>query len=131
MASIFTRILNNDIPGHVVFESEDFFALLDKFPARYGHTLVVPKQETDYIFDLDDETYHNLWSFASTVARAVEAETGAKKVGVKVEGLEIRHVHVHLIPLDTAADFTGSVSVSEEEQTRMREALHARLSGDK
>jgi len=123
MASIFTQILNDDMDGHIVTEGEDFFALLDKFPTQPGHTLVVPKTEVDDIFDLDDETYENLWHFTRRVARAIEAVTGAEKVGIKVEGLEIRHVHVHLIPINKPSDFNGTASVTEEKQAEMRDAI--------
>ncbi len=123
MASIFTKILNKEIDGHVITETERFFAILDKFPTQPGHTLVIPKEETDYIFDLDDDTYQKLWQEVRRVARAIERVTGVQKVGIKVEGLEIRHVHVHLIPINKAADFNGTVSVPEEEQARMRDRI--------
>jgi len=127
MASIFTKILSGEMDGHVVTEEERFFAVLDKFPTQLGHTLAVPKIEEDYIFDLDDETYEELWYFVRRVARAIEEVTGAHKVGIKVEGLEIHHVHVHLIPIDQSADFTGITSVTEEQQAQMREAIKTRL----
>jgi len=127
MASLFTKILNKEIDGHVITENERFFAILDKFPTQPGHTLVIPKQEVDYVFSLDEETYHELWTFTRYVANALQEVTGAKKIGIKVEGLEIPHAHVHLIPINAPSDFTGNASVTEERQEQLRASIQNSL----
>ena len=99
MASIFSRIVAKEIPSYKVAESNNFFAFLDINPLAKGHTLVIPKKEVDYIFDLDSETYQGLMSFSKKVAHAVEKAVPCKRVGVLVEGLEVPHAHVHLIPI--------------------------------
>jgi histidine triad (HIT) family protein len=104
MASIFTRIINREIPGHIVAENENFIAFLDITPLVMGHTLVVPKQEVDYIFDLDDETTAGLHVFAKQVARAVKKAIPCKRIGVAVIGLEVPHTHVHLVPMNSMGD---------------------------
>ncbi|MBO7290992.1 MAG: HIT family protein, partial [Bacteroidaceae bacterium] len=104
MASIFSRIVAGEIPCYKVAEDERFFAFLDISPVAKGHTLVIPKQEVDYIFDLDDETYCGLMAFARKVARALEGAVECKRVGVAVMGLEVPHAHIHLIPITTEGD---------------------------
>ena len=104
MASIFSRIVAGEIPCYKVAEDERFFAFLDISPVAKGHTLVIPKQEVDYIFDLDDETYNGLMAFARKVARALEGAVECKRVGVAVMGLEVPHAHIHLIPITTEGD---------------------------
>jgi histidine triad (HIT) family protein len=104
MASIFTRIINREIPGHIVAENEHFIAFLDITPLVMGHTLVVPKKEIDYIFDLDDETTAGLHVFAKQVARAVKKAIPCKRIGVAVIGLEVPHTHVHLVPMNSMGD---------------------------
>ena len=104
MASIFTKIVNGEIPAHRIAETEDFLAFLDITPLREGHTLIVPKKEVDYIFDLDDETYIGLQLFAKLVAEAIKKSIPCKKVGVAVIGLEVPHCHIHLVPIDSVAD---------------------------
>ena len=105
--TLFTRIINGDIPSFKVAEDEKHYAFLDINPLKKGHTLVVPKlpePEADYIFDLDDETLSGLMVFAKTVAAGIQKATGCKRVGVAVLGMEVNHVHVHLIPLDKETD---------------------------
>ena len=105
--TIFTRIINGDIPSYKVAESDRYYAFLDINPLKKGHTLVVPKlpePEADYIFDLDNETLSGLMVFAKTVAAGIQKATGCKRVGVAVLGMEVNHVHVHLIPLDKETD---------------------------
>ena len=105
--TIFTRIINGDIPSYKVAESDRYYAFLDINPLKKGHTLVVPKlpePEADYIFDLDNETLSGLMVFAKTVAAGIQKATGCKRVGVAVLGMEVNHVHVHLIPLDKEMD---------------------------
>jgi histidine triad (HIT) family protein len=104
MATIFTRIINGEIPCYKVAEDERFFAFLDINPLNAGHTLVVPKKETDYIFDLDDVTYSGLMMFSKKVAAAIEKAVDCKRIGVAVIGLEVPHVHIHLIPMNTMDD---------------------------
>ena len=104
MASIFSRIIAGEIPCYKVAENERYFAFLDISPVAKGHTLVIPKQEVDYIFDLDDETYKGLMEFARDVARALEKAVECKRVGVAVMGLEVPHTHIHLIPITTEGD---------------------------
>lgn len=118
MASIFSRIVAGEIPCYKVAEDEQFFAFLDISPVAKGHTLVIPKKEVDYIFDLDDETYAGLMAFARRVARALEKTVTCKRVGVAVMGLEVPHAHVHLIPITTEGDmnfFTNKLSLPAEE----------------
>ncbi len=104
MASIFTQIINGDIPSHRVYEDDHTYAFLDVNPRSEGHTLVVPKREVDYLFDLPDEDYLALWQACSTVSRAVKAATGCKRVVVVVLGYEVPHAHVHLIPSNDLSD---------------------------
>jgi histidine triad (HIT) family protein len=104
MASIFTKIILGDIPAYKIAETEDFLAFLDMFPIREGHTLVIPKKEVDYIFNLDDDTHQRLWVFAKQIAHAVEAAVPCLRLGVAVLGLEVPHAHIHLIPLHSETD---------------------------
>lgn len=104
MASIFTRIINREIPGHIVAENEEFIAFLDIVPLVVGHTLVVPKKEVDYIFDLDDSTLSGLNLFAKKVAHAVMKAVPCKRIGVAVIGLEVPHTHIHLVPMNAMGD---------------------------
>ena len=104
MASIFTKIINGEIPAYKVAEDENYFAFLDIFPTAKGHTLVIPKKEVDYIFDLDDETYAGLQMFAKKVAVGLKKAVPCLKVGVMVLGLEVRHAHIHLVPMQSEVD---------------------------
>ncbi|MBC8620667.1 HIT family protein [Parabacteroides faecis] len=104
MATIFSRIVAGEIPCHKVAEDEEFFAFLDINPVAKGHTLVIPKQETDYIFDLEDPLLGRMMAFAKRVARAQEAVIPCKRVGVAVMGLEVPHAHIHLIPITKESD---------------------------
>ncbi|MCP4460334.1 MAG: HIT family protein [Cytophagales bacterium] len=104
MASIFTKIINREIPAHIVAEDDDYLAFLDINPLVMGHTLVVPKKEVDYIFDLDKETLAGLHSFSKKIAKAIEKVVTCERIGVTVIGLEVPHAHVHLIPINGIAD---------------------------
>lgn len=104
MASIFSRIVAGEIPCHKIAENEEFFAFLDINPVAVGHTLVIPKQETDYIFDIDDPMLGRMMSFAKQVARAQQAAIPCKRIGLAVMGLEVPHAHIHLIPMNREAD---------------------------
>lgn len=108
MASIFTRIIEGEIPCYKVAESETCFAFLDINPLAKGHTLVVPKTEVDYLFDVDETLYLDLMSFAKKVALAVERSVPCKRIGVTVIGLEVPHAHVHLIPINSLNDMNFS-----------------------
>jgi histidine triad (HIT) family protein len=106
MPSIFTKIINGEIPSYKIAEDEKFFAFLDINPNSRGHTLCVPKKEVDKIFDLDQETYTGLMLFSRRVGMALEAAVPCKRVGITVIGLEVPHVHIHLIPLQSMANAT-------------------------
>lgn len=99
MASIFTKIVNGEIPSYKVAEDDRFYAFLDINPLAKGHTLVIPKKEVDYLFDLDENTYNDLFSFTRKVAKAVENSVDCIRLGMIVYGLDVPHVHIHLIPL--------------------------------
>ncbi|MFT5883593.1 MAG: histidine triad (HIT) family protein [Arcticibacterium sp.] len=117
MATIFSKIVSGEIPCHKIAETEDFLAFLDVFPCAQGHTLVIPKTEVDYIFDLDDELYLRLMAFSKKVASYVKQAIPCKRVGVSVIGLEVPHAHVHLIPLNSMADmdFGKKLTLSQQE----------------
>jgi len=104
MATIFTRIVRGEIPCHKVAEDERYFAFLDINPLHEGHTLVITKQETDYLFDLTDDTYSGLMLFSKKVAAAIKKVIKCKRIGIAVIGLEVPHVHIHLIPMDSMDD---------------------------
>lgn len=104
MASIFSRIIAGEIPCYKVAEDDRFFAFLDINPLAEGHTLVVPKQEVDYFFDLDDRTLGDMMVFAKKIAQQIKRETGCKKVASVVLGLEVAHAHIHLIPMNSEKD---------------------------
>ena len=128
MSSIFTKIINREIPGHIVAEHKDFIAFLDVNPLVHGHTLVVPKKEVDYIFDLEDDELSSLNLFAKKVAVAVKKAVTCKRVGVAVIGLEVPHTHVHLVPLNTMDDINFSrpkIHPSQEELRAMAEKIKA------
>lgn len=102
--TIFSKIVAGEIPSYKVAEDDRYYAFLDINPLQWGHTLVIPKQETDYIFDLDDETLAGLQVFAKRVSKAIKAAIPCKKVGQAVLGLEVPHAHIHLVPLTTEGD---------------------------
>ena len=104
MASIFTRIVAGEIPSYKIAEDEKFFAFLDINPMTEGHTLVIPKQETDYIFDLDDTTLREMNIFAKKIAKAIEKAVPCKRIGIMVLGMEVPHAHIHLIPINKESD---------------------------
>jgi histidine triad (HIT) family protein len=104
MASVFTRIINGEIPSHKVAEDEKYFAFLDINPLKQGHTLVIPKKEIDYIFDLDDELLSGMILFSKRVARAIKEAYPCNRIGMAVLGLEVPHAHIHLVPMDSMND---------------------------
>ena len=104
MSSIFTKIVNGEIPAYIVAEDENYLAFLDIFPVAKGHTLVIPKIEVDYLFDLDDELYTGLQLFAKKVALGLKKAIPCEKVGILVLGLEVPHAHIHLVPMQNEGD---------------------------
>lgn len=104
MASIFTKIVNGDIPSYKIAETDNYFAFLDINPLAKGHTLVIPKKETDYILDIEDAELGGLFTFAKKVGLAIEKVVECKRIGITVIGLEVPHAHVHLIPINTLYD---------------------------
>lgn len=104
MATIFSKIISGEIPGYKIAENDRFFAFLDISPLTKGHTLLVPKQETDYIFDLDDELLKEMIIYAKKIAAAIKNAVPCKRVAVMVMGLEIPHAHIHLLPIESEAD---------------------------
>lgn len=123
MASIFSKIVNGEIPAYKVAEDDDFMAFLDISPVAIGHTLVIPKKEIDYLFDLEDELYSGLQLFAKKVAIGLKKAVPCKKVGVLVLGLEVPHAHIHLIPMKSEADvfnFSKKLVLSKDEFEEIR-----------
>lgn len=108
MASIFTKIINREIPAHIIAEDEAHIAFLDASPLVEGHTLVIPKKEVDLIFDLPAEEFKNLWQFAQQVADKIAKNIPCKRVGIAVVGLEVPHAHIHLVPLQQVDDINFS-----------------------
>jgi histidine triad (HIT) family protein len=104
MSSIFSKIINGQIPGHILAENEKFVAFLDIMPLVMGHTLVVPKKETDYLFDLEDQSLSEILLFAKQVAAGIKKACPCKRIGISVIGLEVPHAHVHLVPIQSADD---------------------------
>ena len=104
MASIFSKIISDEIPAYKVAENENFLAFLDIFPLAKGHVLVIPKKETDYLFDITSDEYLELWKFAQQVAKAMDKVIDCKRIGVAVIGLEVPHAHIHLVPLNNVSD---------------------------
>jgi histidine triad (HIT) family protein len=108
MPSVFSKIVNREIPANIIFEDDHFMAFLDINPLVAGHTLVIPKEEVDYIFDLDPEVLSGLMVFAQKIARAIDQWTTAQRVGVAVIGLEVPHAHIHLVPINGIFDIDFS-----------------------
>ena len=104
MSSIFSKIVNNETSSFKVAEDENYLAFLDAFPLSYGHVLVIPKKEIDYIFDLDSDKYLGLWNFSQKVAKAMDKVIVCKRIGVAVIGLEVPHAHIHLVPINGISD---------------------------
>jgi len=126
MASIFTRIINREIPSHIVAEDERYIAFLDINPLTIGHTLVVPKKEVDYIFDLDDDTLAGMNVFSKKVAIAIKKAVPCVRIGVEVIGLEVPHAHVHLIPMNRTEDLNfmrPKLTPTKEELTEVAERI--------
>jgi histidine triad (HIT) family protein len=130
MSGIFTKIVNGEIPSYKIAEDERFYAFLDINPLAKGHTLVIPKEEIDYILDIEDELYKDLWVFAKKVGKAIEKVVPCKKIGVTVVGLEVPHAHIHLVPINGIYDIDFSkpkVEMSHEEFVELTEKIVAEL----
>ena len=130
MASVFTRIVKGEIPAYRIAEDDRFLAFLDVFPLRKGHTLVIPKKEVDYLFDLDDALYEGLMAFSKRVAVAIKKAVPCKRVSVHVIGLEVPHAHVHLIPISSMSDcdFTrDKLKFSKEEFAETAALIASRM----
>ncbi len=126
MASLFSKIIAGEIPAYKVAEDDRFFAFLDIFPTAKGHTLVIPKKEVDYLFDLDEETYLGLHQFAKKVAKGLKKAIPCQKVGVMVLGLEVPHAHIHLVPMQSEHDllnFSEKVKMTPEQFEEVRAAI--------
>lgn len=130
MASIFSKIIAGEIPSYTVAESEHFYAFLDINPLSKGHTLVVPKEEVDYFFDLPDQRLGELQVFAARIARSIKHVTNCKRVGQAVLGFEVPHAHLHLVPMNSTADLDFSrpkLKLSSEEMSQIAEAIALNL----
>ena len=126
MASIFTKIISGEIPSFKVAENENFLAFLDISPIAKGHVLVVPKMETDYLFDISKDEYLELWKFAQKVAKAMDKVLDCNRIGVAVIGLEVPHAHIHLVPLNNLSDINferPKLSFSEEEMNTVAQMI--------
>lgn len=131
MASIFTKIVNGEIPCHKIAETDKYLAFLDVRPQTYGHTLCITKEEIDYIFDVDDELYAGLWLFAKHVAKGLKKVVPCKRVCIVVIGDEVRHTHVHLLPFNSMEDVTfkpaPKVHLSQEEMRELATKIAAEV----
>lgn len=127
MATLFSRIAAGEIPSYKVAETDRYFAFLDINPVQPGHVLVIPKNETDYIFDIEDDEYAGLTLFAKKVARALRRAVPCRKVGVAVIGLEVPHAHIHLVPMSKEGDldFSKKTTLPEAEMQALAEAIAA------
>ena len=126
MASIFSKIINDEIPAYKILENENFLAFLDIFPLAKGHVLVIPKKEMDYLFDISSDEYGELWKFARQVAKAMDKVIDCKRIGVAVIGLEVPHSHIHLVPLNNVSDINferPKLSFSEEEMNEVAQNI--------
>ena len=130
MPTVFTRIVNGEIPSYKIAEDENYFAFLDINPLVKGHTLVIPKKETDYIFDIESEEYRSLWGFAKKIAVAIEKAVPCKRIGIAVIGLEVPHAHIHLIPMNRVSDMNFAnpkLTLPEEEMKDVAEKIRSSL----
>lgn len=127
MATLFSRIAAGEIPSYKVAETDRYFAFLDINPVQPGHVLVIPKKETDYIFDIEDDEYAGLQLFAKKVARALRRAVPCRKVGVAVIGLEVPHAHIHLVPMSKEGDldFTKKTTLPDAEMKSIAESIAA------
>ena len=129
MASIFTKIILGEIPSYKIYEDENYYAFLDINPNALGHTLCIPKKEVDKLFDLDDETYKGLMIFSKKIAVALKKAVDCQRIGISVIGLEVPHVHVHLIPINKMNDmsFNSKIKLSDDEFVDIMEKIKSYL----
>ncbi len=130
MASVFTKIIQGELPAHKIVETNNYLAFLDIMPVRPGHTLAIPKKEVDYILDLEEDLYMGLWLFAKQVAKAVQKATMCKRIGFSVVGFEVPHVHIHIIPMESIDDMCFSkprTKASDEELSAMAKKIREAL----
>ena len=130
MSSIFSKIVNGDLRAYKVAEDESHLAFLDVFPLAYGHVLVIPKKEIDYIFDIPSDEYLALFHFAQQVAKAMDRVIVCKRIGIAVIGLEVPHAHVHLVPLDNMSDInfsTPKLKFSEDKMQKIAKEIRAAI----
>ena len=131
MASIFSKIASGEIPSYKIAEDEKYFAFLDINPLVKGHTLVIPKEETDYIFDVDDDLLAGMMIFSKKIAKAIEKVIPCNRIGIAVLGLEVPHAHIHLVPINSEADISFSrpkLKLSEKEFEEIAEMIRVNLS---
>ena len=127
MESIFSKIVRGEIPCYKIAENENYLAFLDVNPLAKGHTLVIPKRETDYIFSIGDNEYLELWKFAKEVAKKVEKAIPCKRIGIAVIGLEVAHAHIHLVPINNVSDINFSrpkLSFDKEEMVAIAQKIN-------
>lgn len=130
MASIFAKIINKELPGYILAEDSNFIAFLDISPLTFGHALVVPKQEIDYIFDIKDDVLGSMMQFSKKVALAIEKVVPCKRIGMAVIGLEVPHAHIHLVPLNSVSDINFSLpkkSFPHEEMEKLTKEIKSFL----
>lgn len=130
MPSIFSKIVSNEIPSYKVYENENFLAFLDINPLKKGHTLVIPKIEIDYIFDLKSKEYQELWNFAKLVAKGMKRVIKCERISIVVMGLEVPHAHIHLIPLDSMQDIDFSqpkLNLSNDQMIKIASLINSAI----
>ena len=130
MPSIFSKIVRNEIPSYKVYENENFLAFLDINPLKKGHTLVIPKIEVDYIFDLESKKYQELWNFAKLVANGMKRVIKCERISIVVMGLEVPHTHIHLIPLDNMQDIDFSqpkLNLSSDQMNKIASLINSAI----
>lgn len=130
MPSIFSKIVSNEIPSYKVYENENFLAFLDINPLKKGHTLVIPKKEVDYIFDLKSKEYQELWNFAKLVAKGMKRVIKCERISIVVMGLEVPHAHIHLIPLDSMQDIDFSqpkLNLSTDQMNKIASLINSAI----
>lgn len=129
MASLFTRIINGEIPCHKICEDENYLAFLDIRPINPGHTLVIPKKEVDYLFDVDDDLLGGMMIFAKKVAHAIRKEVECERIGIMVAGLEVPHAHIHLIPISQIPDlnFANAKPAENDELAKVAEKIRTHI----
>lgn len=130
MSTIFSKIIKGEIPCYKVHENDEFIAFLDVFPVTKGHVLVIPKKETDYIFDIEDSSYARMWQYAKKIAKALKLSFKCERVGISVIGLEVAHAHIHLLPINSLDDMNFSkqkMNLSKQEFEEIAKAISSNL----